>query len=70
MIWTHFKNEERTPKKSFEHENKRKMPKKEMGIKMGTWEQQVRKDDIQKIQYGKKLRRMKYVKTEMKRLGC
>lgn len=47
------------------------MPK-EMAIKMGTWEKQkqVKKEDTQKTQYGKILKRMKYAEAEMKRFGC
>jgi hypothetical protein len=37
MVKTSFENKQReNPKKGFEHESKRKMPKRETEIKMGT----------------------------------
>lgn len=36
MVWTHFKNERRDNSEGFEHGSKRKLPKGETYVKMGT----------------------------------
>jgi hypothetical protein len=68
MVWTCFKIKLR--EKGFEHENKRKMCKKETEIKMGTRSQKichtVRKNAMERNSGGGVIGRQR----QMERLGC